>query len=65
MDNDFAGALFEFAVVFCAILLPLALIARRTGRSPFLAAWALVPVIGLILVLRTLAYGRWPAEERR
>ncbi len=41
-------------------LWPLIRIFRRVGRSPYLALLVFVPVIGLVLVILALGFGRWP-----
>jgi uncharacterized membrane protein YoaK (UPF0700 family) len=49
-----------FAFVF--YIVPIGLILRKSGRSPFIALIAFVPIIGLLFVLRELAVGPWPAK---
>lgn len=63
MGDNLFGTVAELLVLFFGLLLPLALIFGKAGRSPWLAALVLIPVVGILIALRMLAYGRWPAVE--
>ncbi|WP_368414549.1 hypothetical protein [Falsiroseomonas sp.] len=61
--GDLFGGVFELLLALVFYVLPLALIARKAGRSPWLALLAIIPVIGIIVLLRELAVGAWPNER--
>jgi hypothetical protein len=43
---------------------PTYMIIRRTGKSPWLTLFLVIPLAGFVILLWTLAYARWPAVSR-
>ncbi len=51
-----------FYVVLQAV--PLALIVKRTGNSRWWLLFALVPILGLCVMMWILAFIKWPMQNR-
>ena len=67
MMHDGSGFWFlQIGVWVIALLLwviPIWRVLKRTGNVPALALLGFVPILGPLIVLFVLAYGRWPRFE--
>jgi hypothetical protein len=63
MDDDYSALDLVGWVLAVALTAPAVfIIARKTGRSVWLAAWCLIPY-GAIIALAVIAFGRWPSKR--
>jgi len=64
MENEIVNEV-SFAIVTGIILvLPVWVIHRKAGLSPWLSLFLFIPIFGLLLVYMILAFSKWPATQR-
>jgi hypothetical protein len=65
--DDASGIWIWQAVFWAASLLlwviPMWMVLKRTGKIPAIALVGFVPLVGPLVVLFVIAYGRWPHFE--
>lgn len=60
-DGQMIMSLLPTAFLSVATVVPLLTICRRVGKTRWWSALALIPFLGVIVVLYFFAYSRWPA----
>jgi hypothetical protein len=68
MDSYFAMSTWQvvyWAVSLLLWVIPTWRILGRAGNVPALALLGLIPIVGVLIVLFVIAYGRWPRFENR
>jgi hypothetical protein len=62
MNATNPGQLLPLAVMYVLFGVPMFLILRRIGRSPWVLLWLVLPGLGLVIVMWFIALCRWPSN---
>ena len=64
MENDIAQELLGAIVIGFVLVIPVWVIYRKSGLSPWLSLILFIPVIGIFATYMILAFSNWPSVEK-